>query len=247
MYEFIALLLAHILADFYLQPKAWVEDKRAHDWKSPALYKHAGVVVVLSYLFLGYWSQPWIALILGVVHGGIDLIKLRYDKEQTASWFIYDQLMHLASIVLTAWLCTGAASEPWRNAVAALQNTENSVILAGLLLCLTPVGFLVGMFTGPWRDELKILAPGADDNLDKAGRWIGMSERLLIYVFVLLNQYTAIGFLIAAKSLLRYNDKHPSEIPANYVTKKSEYVLVGTLASYTAAILIALLVRYLAF
>ena len=54
----------------------------------------------------------------------------------------------------------------------------------------------------------------------------------------------AIGFLIAAKSLLRYNDKLPAgEISPSYISKKSEYVLVGTLMSYTCAIAVALLVK----
>ena len=37
--------------------------------------------------------------------------------------------------------------------------------------------------------------------------WIGFFERFLIFTFILINQYTAIGFLIAAKSVLRFNDK----------------------------------------
>lgn len=100
------------------------------------------------------------------------------------------------------------------------------------------------MLTKPWRDKLDKLLPHADDNLANAGRWIGMSERLLIFVFVLLSQYSAIGFLIAAKSLLRYNDKAiAGEIPPTYISKKSEYILVGTLMSYTAAISTALAAR----
>lgn len=243
MYEFLALLTAHILADFYFQPTHWVTSKRTQRWKSGAFYGHIAVVTICSYLLLGYWKQPWLALLVGVVHGIIDLIKLYYDKSRSTQWFVYDQLLHLLSLILIAWLVTGASVPKLIAAWEEVRKIETAATLAGLLMCLSPVSFLVGMFTKPWRDELEILAPGVDDNLANAGRWIGMSERLLIYFFVLLNQYTAIGFLIAAKSLLRYNDKHPSEIPPNYITKKSEYVLIGTLASYTAAILIALLVR----
>jgi len=245
MIEFLALLTAHVLADFYLQPDEWVTEKRKKGWRAGALYAHIATVTTLSYLLLGYWNQPWIALGLGLIHGMIDVVKLRFDTRQTTAWFIYDQLLHLISIILTAWLITGTATASLEKFIDYIRQPGVSAAIAGLLLCLMPVSFLVGMFTKPWREELEQLAPGAEDNLDNAGRWIGMSERLLIYFFVLLGQYSAIGFLIAAKSLLRYNDKHPAHIPHSYITKKSEYVLIGTLLSYTGAIIIALMVRWL--
>lgn len=245
MIEFLALLTAHILADFYFQPDEWVKDKQQKGLRALSLYAHVIVVIALSYLLLGYWSQPYIAVLVGITHGIIDAVKLRYDQNRTTAWFVYDQLLHLLSIVIVVWILNNESEEAFAKWILYLRDPEVSGVLAGLLLCLTPVSFLVGMFTRPWRDELARLAPGVDDNLGNAGRWIGMSERLLIYLFVLLGQYSAIGFLIAAKSLLRYNDKQPADIPPSYVSKKSEYVLVGTLISYTCAILIALLVKLL--
>ena len=89
-----------------------------------------------------------------------------------------------------------------------------------------------------------MLVPDANDTLANAGWWIGMSERLLIFVFVMVSQFSAIGFLIAAKSLLRYNDKIATEdISPAYISKKAEYVLVGTLMCYTCAIAVALIVK----
>jgi len=41
---------------------------------------------------------------------------------------------------------------------------------------------------------------------------------------ILLGQYEAVGLIIAAKSILRFN-----------ATKKSEYVLIGTLLSFGIA------------
>ena len=87
------------------------------------------------------------------------------------------------------------------------------------------------------------------DLLDEVACLVGkvaffIDRLLLIYIFVLTSQFSAIGFLIAAKSLLRYNDKAPAtDISPAYISKKSEYVLVGTLMSYTCAIGVALLVK----
>jgi len=50
-------------------------------------------------------------------------------------------------------------------------------------------------------------------------------------VLVMLQQYTAIGFIIAAKSILRYNESK---------TGKTEYVLIGTLLSFSFALIIGI-------
>jgi hypothetical protein len=57
---------------------------------------------------------------------------------------------------------------------------------------------------------------------------------------VLLGQYAAIGFLIAAKSVLRISKDGEKD-----ARKKTEYVLIGTLISFTTAILIGLLANYI--
>lgn len=246
MTEFLLLLLAHVLVDFYWQPTKWVTDKREKKYKSPYLYLHILLVIVASYIALHQWRNPFPALALGIAHGAIDLVKISFDKKGSLTWFIADQAAHLVTIIITALILTGNIVPGFETLTTWFNTPKPLAVLSGALLSLSPVSFLVGILTKPWREELSKLAPGADDNLANAGRWIGMSERLLIFVFVLVNQYSAIGFLIAAKSLLRYNDKSTEPgIPPAYISKKSEYVLVGTLMSYTCAIAVALAVQIL--
>ncbi|MCF0051477.1 DUF3307 domain-containing protein [Dyadobacter sp. LJ53] len=246
MIEFLQLLLAHILVDFYWQPTKWVIEKREKSFRSKYFYLHIVLVIVVSYVLLGYWSNPVPALALGAAHGVIDILKIALDKKGTLIWFVADQAAHVISIALTALLITSALPAGLEVFKTWLFTTKTLAIFTGALVSLSPISFFVGILTKPWREELAKLAPNADDNLANAGRWIGMSERLLIFVFVLVSQFSAIGFLIAAKSLLRYNDKSASgDISAAYISKKSEYVLVGTLMSYTCAIAVALVVKTL--
>lgn len=246
MTEFLLLLLAHVLVDFYWQPTRWVTDKKEKKYKSPYLYFHILLVIVVSYIALHQWANPLPAILLGIAHGVIDLVKISFDKQDSLTWFITDQAAHLATIAFTALILTGNISIGFEALITWFNTPKTLATLSGALLSLSPISFLVGILTKPWREELSKLAPEADDNLASAGRWIGMSERLLIFVFVLVNQYSAIGFLIAAKSLLRYNDKSTEPgIPPAYISKKSEYVLVGTLMSYTCAIAVALAVQIL--
>ena len=61
-----------------------------------------------------------------------------------------------------------------------------------------------------------------------SGALIGTLERWLIVFFMAIQQYEAIGFLVAAKSILRFSETKESE--------KSEYVLAGTLVSIAIAV-----------
>lgn len=72
-----------------------------------------------------------------------------------------------------------------------------------------------------------------DADLEKAGRLIGSLERILTLTFVILGEFEAVGFLIAAKSILRFKDGD---------TKKTEYVLIGTMLSFVIAIGIGIIV-----
>ena len=68
-----------------------------------------------------------------------------------------------------------------------------------------------------------------------SGKLIGYLERGLILIFVIFSKYEAIGFLIAAKSILRFGE-------ASSGTEKSEYVLAGTFLSLAFALLLGILV-----
>jgi len=57
----------------------------------------------------------------------------------------------------------------------------------------------------------------------KAGKWIGILERILIVIFLYSNQFASIGFIIAVKSLARF------KMLENKIF--SEYYLMGTLIS----------------
>ena len=65
-----------------------------------------------------------------------------------------------------------------------------------------------------------------------------MLERFLTLTFILLNQYAAIGFLLAAKSVFRFGElKNPTD------RKKTEYILIGTLLSFALTIIVGITVR----
>ena len=213
-------LLAHLVSDFYLQTEKSCKSKADNAFKSRHLYIHALITFALAWLFslsVGFW---WAALLIAALHLIIDGLK-SVCKNLKGAFFI-DQLLHLVVIVaVVALFNKGVISLPiW------LPETKVLLWIMALVFCLRPANFIIqNIFK-----EAKISIPdsGKEQSLPNAGRVIGNVERMLTLVFVMLGQYEAIGFLLAAKSLLRFRETD---------TVKSEYVLVGTLLSFGIAIL----------
>jgi hypothetical protein len=104
------------------------------------------------------------------------------------------------------------------------------VLFAGILFILKPTN----IFIKEMLSTFEIESTPQSQELEKAGRLIGILERILVIIFVLIGQFGAIGFLIAAKSILRYKDTD---------LLKTEYVLIGTMLSFGMAILVGLLIK----
>src|SRR5712692_7375518 len=68
-------------------------------------------------------------------------------------------------------------------------------------------------------------------------RTVGSLERALALTMVLLGDYAAVGWIIAAKSLARFKQLEDREF--------AEYFLVGTLASFLLAVLVGVGIRIL--
>ena len=222
-------LLAHLVSDFYLQTEKSCKSKADNAFKSGHLYIHALITFACAWMLslnVGYW---WAALLIAVLHLVIDGLKSICRHLKGA--FFYDQLLHVAVIVAAVALFNnkGVISFPtW------LPETKVLLWIVAFVFCLRPANFFIqNIFK-----EAKISIPdsGKEQRLPNAGRVIGNVERMLTLVFVMLGQYEAIGFLLAAKSLLRFRETD---------TVKSEYVLVGTLLSFGIAILIGVAVKFL--
>ena len=214
MYEtFAALLLAHVLADFVLQTNAMVADKR----RPATLLAHGAVVLVTAGAATGTVS-PWL-LALTAAHLAIDAVKTLSGRR--GIWpFVLDQAAHLATLlVLAVWQPGLFAQGVW----AGLPLVPGWMALAaGAVLATRAGGFAVGLLMEPWT-------AAAPPGLPGGGRTIGNLERGLIFLLILTGQAQSIGFLIAAKSVLRFGSiSNEKEV--------SEYVIIGTLASFTWAI-----------
>lgn len=110
------------------------------------------------------------------------------------------------------------------------------VIATGLIFLTTPSSIIIRELLRGWSEKI---IDTENESLTDAGKYIGILERLFVFMFFLLNQLIAIGFLITAKSVFRYGDLSQSKN-----RKLTEYILIGTLTSFGFALLTGLLVSY---
>lgn len=226
------LFLAHLVGDFLLQPASWVKAKEAKKLAAWQLYIHSLLHGLLVLIFL--WNlQLWkYALLVFIVHFIVDSLKLilQNDGNRRVLFFI-DQVLHFIFIYLI-WIWLEGKSLP----VFIFQDRSFLLLLAGIIFLTRPVSFGVKIFISKWVPE-----PEGQDNasLQSAGKYIGFFERLLVFVFIIINQWAAVGFLLAAKSIFRFGDLKEAKD-----RKLTEYVLIGTLLSFGTAIFTALLFRY---
>ncbi|MFD2588395.1 DUF3307 domain-containing protein [Croceitalea marina] len=230
------LVLAHFLGDFVFQPARWVEDKLEKKARSKYLYFHIGVHLVVL-LFLLQFKHIGSIVIIIVSHYLIDLAKLTLTNEKNFRWlFAADQLAHLLVLVGVVY-----AIESFTIDFSFLLSPEMLLFFAMIAFVSYVSAIIIKMLLAPYITELaKDEEEGEGTSLKNAGRYIGMLERIFVFVFILLGQWSAIGLLITAKSVFRFGDLNKGKN-----RKLTEYVLIGTLLSFGLAILAGLAYNYL--
>ncbi len=222
------LLLAHIFSDFMLQPAGWVTHKLQYRERSRFLYFHILVTGALAYVATWHIDGWKISLLIMVTHYLIDLWKL-YCRNNLF-YFVADQLLHVLVIVL-GWMIF---YHGFNFQIAANFNWPiiwlYSFVFAFIIW---PVGYFISFATASWRKKLE---EDAGESLEQAGKYIGMLERILVMIFILTGRYETIGLLIAAKSILRFNESK--------ARKHTEYVLIGTMLSFAITLVAGLAAQY---
>jgi len=227
------LLIAHFIGDFALQPLKWVNDKADKKHKSKFIYLHVLVHLILLLLVLEFNVDLWpYILCIVFTHLIIDIAKLNLQNSKNArALFFIDQLLHLSVIGLVVYLV-----HPFKFDLSVIFSKQVLLSLLALIV-LIPVSSII-MLTVMSKWQLN--ESPKEDGLKKAGAYIGVLERLFIFLFVVLGQWAGIGFLITAKSVFRFGDLSRAKD-----RKLTEYILIGSLFSFLLAVVTGLGFNYL--
>lgn len=223
------LLASHVIADFFLQFDWLCKGKREKGLHGVAFQAmHALIHAACAYLLVGDWRGWIIPLVIFITHIIIDIAKVKWFATSTIA-FLIDQLAHIV-VILGLWWALYAHQGIGLTWVEGISRSSTFwAILIGYLLVLKPSSLLIGMFIKGWTPSNGMQAQG----MPNAGKWIGYIERVLILTFVITGNIEAVGFLLAAKSIFRFGDLNKAR-----EIKITEYVLLGTLASFSIALLI---------
>lgn len=212
---FAALLFAHVLADFVFQTK-WIAENKLR----PHVLLIHGLIVLATAAAATGRIDAWQLGALALVHIAIDWAKGTFAPDGLKG-YVADQTAHLATIGAFSFLVPSLFAEGLWAGLTFLPALMT--LTAGLILATRAGGFAVGLLMQPWAEDVP-------KGLTNGGKLIGLLERGLIFLLILVGQPVGIGFLIAAKSVLRFETTSEDQ-------RAGEYVIIGTLASFGWALL----------
>lgn len=228
------MLIVHVAADYQLQTEGMARRKAEG---AAGLLWHAPVVLALHALLLlvDITALPLLAALAGA-HIAVDGLKLLLGRgiaaklpstkgDPARAWlYVLDQLAHIALIIFLprAFALQPPAPPAWMT-VPLLQGA----LL--VTLNLKPANITFKQLFGPFapsgaraEEEHSATRPGA-------GALIGGLERLISLLLLSVQQYAAIGLILTAKSIARYDRISKDQ-------QFAEYYLIGTLFSVLWAV-----------
>ncbi|MEN8226090.1 MAG: DUF3307 domain-containing protein [Bacteroidota bacterium] len=231
--------IAHLLADYIFQFIKGAEDKNSNGFQSGFLKWHFLIILATSWVLSFQLSFIFGALAISITHFLIDGSKKYINNYKNLKKYVFfiDQLLHLIIILSVVILFDKYCGiTPLIDISISLKYL---LLIAAYILCSKPANIIIKEIFKAFNIEAPSEGQAqneGDNDLPNAGKLIGNVERFLVLTFIILNQYEAVGFLIAAKSILRYKDGD---------TIKTEYVLIGTMLSFGIAIASGVIINQL--
>jgi hypothetical protein len=245
-YKFILviLLIGHFLGDFYFQ--------------SPSMLKQKGkkkrVMLAHGFIYLAVFMTPFLLLFLSslagwglillvpFLHITVDIIKenilsrKHILKKHSLALFVTAQAIHLLIAAIVAYIYATNITVAYSTLGILLSGIYANLHLGipasqllGLACLFLFLGKPVNIFIRKTTATDETLAPVFVAADQKAGRIIGVLERYLTAVLILLGQYAAVGLAFTAKSVTRF-DKISRD------PDFAEQYLIGTMSSLLFAV-----------
>lgn len=236
--------ICHLLGDFYLQTDR-LAGKKQKNYRYTLQHCVIYSVPYLIVALLGRTRPLLMAVLLLVtIHAAIDLLKCAAERQGASAKikrqyiYIADQLLHVATLIGVHFF--------FNRQLPAVENVVASSVVAMtlfLLVLLKPTNITFKTVFAKYQYVPKLnqiseqlVQPAASDRtVDGAGALIGNMERILMGLLLLLQQYAAIGLILTAKSITRYDKISKDQA-------FSEYYLIGTLFSVTVTFIAYLVI-----
>lgn len=186
-------------------------------------------------LLIPFYSVPLLisVVLLSVLHFVIESVNYLFKKNQTASMYATKQLIYLGFItsvasILTYFDHTLELLPVFHTFLSKITiNPDDLLAWIGLLLIsIKPANVTIKQLLAKYKPNN---VEKTSENQIKAGALIGTLERMIILLLISVGQYSAIGLVLTAKSVARYNKISEDK-------EFAEYYLIGSLFSTLYAI-----------
>lgn len=179
-------LLAHLLGDYVFQPNCIAR------WKSRSVagvLAHGAIVTLTTLACTALADPSWwpYALLIGIIHTGIDVVRARLLHPNgpvgELTWYLLDQLAHLSIIGLTVALSGATALPASFQPVVMMLNHRVVIYAIGYAMLLNPAWVLLRFLVrGMW-------GANAAPHLGAGEKYGPMLERVLIASCVLTGHF----------------------------------------------------------
>ncbi|MGO5053451.1 DUF3307 domain-containing protein [Lachnospiraceae bacterium LCP25S3_G4] len=230
------LLLAHILGDFYTQTRKMAANKETSmKWVLIHGFCYWVVMLLLSLPIISL-EIAFVATVTAAMHLIIDVLKFLYlssmAKEKTLivdrNVFFIDQSLHGIAIVGIAYWAVQSeiCINEWNLVgkffdVVGISETFVIAWMLALFIIHKPANIAIQKLLAIYKPAGNT---GGENEINNAGRFIGTVERFIMIIFLSIGQYSAIGLVLTAKSIARYEKISTDK-------EFAEYYLLGTLIS----------------
>jgi hypothetical protein len=234
----IALLIAYVVAEFFILP--WWMKCRYRNWKifQPKLFDalpHTfALMVILAAAGLDRPSSYWLPVVFGLARFSSRFLSKIVSADKAVNFTLKNFVF--LSLTIALWITYVGGWEHSPEYFSELVTFRRTLMILAYLSITRPAAAFIGPLLAAKIAEIGDVGT----SLIGAGAMIGYLERGLIITFILLKHWDAIGFLLAAKGILRFNDLKPEDH-----RPITEYVMLGTLLSFSIAICVGSVTMYL--
>lgn len=245
---FVLLLLAHIIGDFYVPTDRLVNKKTSRlKWVICHCLCYAVIIVMITISVLSTMTIMC-GITVVITHLIAEIIKYFYTValkkkekmtiEKERKLFFTIQAVQLICLFIASYFF---ARQGERLTVCSRVSTFFETIeinkidalcwVTSMLIIHRPTNMIISKFLLPYRPEEK----NNEKQNSNTGKFVGTIERIIILLFIWIEQYAAIGLVLTAKSIARYDKISEEEDFA-------EYYLLGTLLSTATVVLVSLII-----
>lgn len=229
----------HLLADFFFQ-SAKIAEKKQEDRRymlmHSIIYSIVFAVIGLGLLELRYALVS--VAVIAVTHMLIDWGRVEIDRraDKPSSLFVsfvIDQILHIGIITGVYYgMNLRIHMSSWCETAAEYPSAEPVVWYSLLFLfLLNPSAvFIKKLFAYLFGNNVEAVA-----SYSNAGSIIGKLERVITAIFLLCDQYGAVGLVLTAKSIARFKQLEEKDFAEKY--------LIGTLTSLMISLIATFAVK----